>query len=96
MSKSTKLKLIKAYNKLLEEKHQLEREKAWLIKRIKGFTYGGMPMSQPSPYSWYSWSEAATLACLPEDKKKDIKIKSLLDLSDIDVILRRPENEERK
>lgn len=93
MSKHTRLKLVKSFNKLLEDKHQLEREKAWLIKRIKGFTYGGAPMSPPRPYSMYTWSEAATLACLPEDKKKDIKIKRLLDLSDIDVILRSMANE---
>lgn len=93
MSKQTKLKLVKAYNKLLKDKYQLEREKAWLREQIKSFTYDGMPMSPHPPYSWYSWAEAATLACLPDDKKKDIKIKSLLDLSDIEVILRSIENE---
>lgn len=72
MSKSTKLKLVQSYNKLLEEKHQLEREKAWLIKQIENFTYDGMRVAPPGPLG-ITWEEAATYHCLPEDKQKDFK-----------------------
>lgn len=70
--KSRKARL---YHKLLEEKKQLEREKAWLIKQLKNITYSGVPVAPPGGPIGCTWEEAATLACLPEDKKKNFKTK---------------------
>lgn len=75
MSKTTK----RAYNRLLEEKHQLEMEKAWLIKEIESFNYGGVPIAPPGPLGC-TWEEAATYACLPEDKKKKFRTKEYIEI----------------